>query len=309
MSLGPGSRHRDNDSVVYALDWNQFVQVAEIPARIVFLLLLGFLTRLIVHRMIDRLVAKASGLTPPRQIFGSQRAAQLIGTNATLYSERRERRAHALGSLFKSVTTAATGAIVVLMILDQLGFPLGPILASAGIVGVAVGLGAQHVVRDFIAGVCMLLEDQYGVGDVIDTGHTVGTVESVGLRVTRVRGPDGALWHIRNGEIARIANRSQGWSGVSVDLAIAYDENLTRVERLVDKIVGELVDTDEWRDRIVERPRLLGIERVGDEAITLRIAGRCVPEHQGALERELRQRIKAGFDAENVRLVSLTMPE
>jgi small conductance mechanosensitive channel len=286
--------------MVSALTWNEFANAAETPVRIAFLVVLGILARLVLHRVIDRLVAKTAGLTPPRQFFG--RAARIVGNTSSLYQERRTQRAQALGSLFKSITTAATGAVVVLMILGQLNFDLAPILASAGVVGLAVGFGAQNLVKDFLSGVFMLMEDQYGVGDVVDMGEAVGTVESVGLRVTRIRDGDGVLWHIRNGEVIRVGNKSQGWSSLLLDIEVAYDQDIAHVERLVNDTAQALAGEEKWRDKIIETPEVVGIEQANGQSITLRVIGKCLPNEQYGVARELRLRIKSVFDTHGVRL-------
>ncbi|MEQ7125138.1 mechanosensitive ion channel family protein [Actinopolymorpha sp. B11F2] len=295
--------------VVYALTWSQFADKAEVPARIVFLLILGVLIRLIVNRLIDRLVSKTAGLAPPKHFFGSERAAKILSTNATLYHERRAQRAQALGSLFKSVTTVVTASVIVLMILEILGYPLGPVLASAGVVGVALGFGAQNLVKDVISGVFMLLEDQYGVGDIIDMGEAVGTVEGVGLRVTRLRGFDGVLWHVRNGEVIRIGNRSQGWSSLLLDVEVAPDEDIPQVEELINGVAQAIAEDDAFRDNILEVPKVVGIEAVTGNSITLRVIGRCAANQHFGVLRELRLRLKAIFDAEDIRVPAPIWPD
>ena len=140
----------------------------------------------------------------------------------TFIPERRRQRAEAIGSVLRSFVTAAVFTMATLLVFGELGFNLGPLLASAGIVGVALGFGAQSLVKDLIAGLFMLLEDQYGVGDTVDLGEAVGVVETVGLRITTVRDMRGVLWYIRNGEIVRVGNKSQGWSLVVIDIPIGF---------------------------------------------------------------------------------------
>ncbi|WP_157181188.1 mechanosensitive ion channel family protein [Actinopolymorpha alba] len=294
--------------MVSALTWDEFAKAAEAPTRIVFLIVMGIVLRLVVQRVIDRLVAKAAGLAPPKHLFGSKRAAQIIGNSSTLYNERRGQRAQALGSLFKSITTVVVGGMVALMVLNELSFQLGPVLASAGVVGVALGFGAQNLVKDFISGVFMLLEDQYGVGDVIDMGQATGTVEGVGLRVTRLRDGDGILWHVRNGEIIRVGNRSQGWSSLVLDVSVAYDEDIPRLEGLINDVARSLADEEEWRDRILEAPHVVGLEQINGAAVTIRVVGRCAPNEQFGVQRELRLRLKDVFDREGVRVPAPLWP-
>jgi small conductance mechanosensitive channel len=153
-----------------------------------------------------------------------------------IMGQRREQRALALGQLLRSITAFIIGGITLLVVLTEIGMDIGPLLASAGVIGVALGFGAQTMVKDFLSGIFLVLEDQYGPGDVVDLGSAIGTVEEVGLRITRLRDASGVVWYVRNGEILRVGNRSQGWTLAIVDVPIAYDEDLDRVRRLVEKI-------------------------------------------------------------------------
>src|SRR5262245_44150388 len=289
--------------------WADVWNVADTPVRLIGLILFAFLARWLVHRTIDRLAAQAVGFAPPRlkAPIPRDKAPKFLRTRAAAparspYSERRGQRANALASLFKSITTAVVGTIVVLMTLDALGYPLGPLLASAGIAGAAIAFGAQNLVKDFISGVFMLVEDQFGVGDVINMGDVVGTVEGVSLRVTRVRDGDGVLWHIRNGEVIRIGNKSQGWSALTLDVAIAYDEDVDRVEDLLNETSAAMAKEDDWSGKFIDPPSSLGIQQVTSTAVTIRMLGKCVANEQFGVERELRQRIKTVFDEEGVRV-------
>lgn len=162
------------------------------PLRILLIVVLALVIRRLLRRAIRRSIAKATavGLT-----------------------ERRRLRAETLGSILESIASAVVLTVAFVMVLGELGLNLAPIIASAGIVGVALGFGAQNLVKDFLSGVFNILEDQFGVGDEVDTGFAIGTVEAVGLRTTRLRDVTGVVWHVRNGEILRIGNRSQGGPG------------------------------------------------------------------------------------------------
>jgi moderate conductance mechanosensitive channel len=184
------------------LRWTDDVVV--VPAKIVALVL-GFLVlRWFLHKVIRRLARRAAGGSVPSVLARSHRARKLV--EQTLLNERRQQRAETVSSLLQSVTTTVLSAVLVLMVLSLLGFNILPVLASASILGVALGFGAQTLVKDFIAGIFMILEDQYGVGDVVDLEKATGTVEAVGLRVTRLRGDDGTIWYVRNGEVLRVGN-------------------------------------------------------------------------------------------------------
>ena len=154
------------------------------------------------------------------------RAPTALARTGEIPSLRRVQRAETVGALLASVASFGIWTLAALMALGTLGLDLGPLIAGAGIVGVAIGFGSQNLVRDFISGIFMLMEDQYGVGDVVDAGPATGTVEGVGLRTTRLRDVNGTLWHIPNGEIRRVGNRSQGWARALVDVEVAYSTDL-----------------------------------------------------------------------------------
>ena len=143
-----------------------------------------------------------------------------------------------------------------------LGIPLGPLLASAGVAGVALGFGAQSLVKDFLSGIFMILEDQYGVGDVIDTGEAIGTVEEVTLRITRLRDANGVTWYVRNGEIIRVGNRSQGFATAIVDMPVSYAESVERVVAVIREAATAMGADPEWADKFVEEPEVLGVESI-----------------------------------------------
>jgi moderate conductance mechanosensitive channel len=270
------------------------------PVKLAVLFLLAVLTRYLLHRLIDRGVVRAAEAEPPDRLLGSRRAARVVLGASGVYSERRALRAATLGSLLKSIVTATIGVIVVVMALEILGYPIGPLLASAGILGIALGFGAQNLVKDFINGVFMLLEDQYGVGDVIDMGHASGTVEGVGLRVTRLRGIDGTVWHVRNGEVVRVGNSSHGWARVVLDVPVAYGEDSERARALIEQVAAELTADPKWSEHVIDDPAVWGVEDVQANAYVLRLVVKTEPLQQWPVARELRERIMRTFTAEGV---------
>jgi small conductance mechanosensitive channel len=195
------------------------------------------------------------------------------------------------------------------MILDVVGLPIAPLLASAGIVGVAVGFGAQSLVKDFLSGIFLILEDQYGVGDLVDTGMgTVGTIEAVGLRVTRLRDGTGVVWYVRNGEILQVGNHSQGWSTGIVDMSVAYTEDIPRVQRLIGETAAAMAEEDPWKDKVLEPPTVAGVESMTGTSVTIRVVVKCAPNEHIGVQRELRERIKEAFDREGVRVPPPAFP-
>ena len=269
------------------------------PLTIFGIVIVGVVARFVLHRVIDRVT---DGILSGRAGIGriEERLPSALAGTSLVTSARREQRARTMASVLKSLATATIGVIVALMVLDVLGIPTGPLLASAGIVGIAVGFGAQALVRDVISGIFMLIEDQYGVGDVVDLGDASGVVEGVGLRVTRVRDVDGTVWYIRNGQVLRVGNKSQGWARAVLDVGIAYGEDIARVEELL-LDVGRGLRADATFGRLVlEEPEMWGVESVTADGVVLRLVIKTEPLQQWAVARELRRRIKDRLDAEGI---------
>lgn len=271
------------------------------PLKIVLIVLGGVLLRFVVHRVVDRIAEGiAHGNAGLNRLDGRGTATALIA--APLISQRREQRARTTASVLKSLTTATVTAIVGITALQVLDIPVGPLLASAGIVGVAVGFGAQSLVKDVISGIFMLVEDQYGVGDVVDLGAASGVVESVGLRVTQLRDTDGTVWYIRNGEILRVGNRSQGWARAVLDVGIAYGENVDHAQALLLDVARGLQADAAFGALVLDEPEVWGIESVTADGVVVRLVVKTKPLEQWTVARELRRRIKDRFDAEGVQV-------
>ncbi len=216
--------------------------------------------------------------------------------------ERRQQRAEAVASLLKSITTCVIFTIVIFMVVAQLGYNIAPLIASAGIIGIALGFGAQSLVKDFLSGIFMILEDQYGVGDAVNVGAATGTIEAVGLRVTRLRDINGTVWYVRNGEILAVGNMSQSWSRIVLDVPVAYSEDLSHVRRVLEDVVDELSHTPDHESDILEPPEVWGVERWDPDGAAVRLVVKTTPEQQGPVARELRARIKARFDQEGIQI-------
>ena len=215
--------------------------------------------------------------------------------------ERQRQRVETLGSVRRSIATVVISIVAILMIGDQLGLNMAPVLASAGVGGVALGFGAQSLVKDFLSGIFMLAEDQYGVGDIIDTGEAVGVVEEVSLRVTRLRDAQGVIWYVRNGEIVRVANRSQGWSTATVDIPVAYDESPEKVISVLREAMESLDADPAWDDKLLEAPHVVGVESVTGGTMTIRILAKCAPNEHWGVQREIRERGLTAITAAQIR--------
>jgi small conductance mechanosensitive channel len=253
-------------------------------------------------RVITRVTDNAKGKLREERPGQARAAEHTQELTAVLMSARREQRAEALGQLLKSIATFTVFSIAVLLVLAQIGVNLGPLIASAGVIGVALGFGAQTLVKDFLSGIFLVLEDQFGVGDFVDLGPATGTVEEVSLRITRVRDLSGVVWYVRNGEILRVGNRSQGWTMATVDVPVAYNEDLDRVRRIVEQ-VGSQMDADTEYDGILfGTPTYAGVESVSGDAVFVRVTAKAAPENQMVAARAIRERLKLAFDEAGVRV-------
>lgn len=275
------------------------------PITIIIIIIIGLIARWLIHRAINRTVRKAKTGSVKNALTrgkGDEKPAQPnIGA-------RRQQRADALGSLMRSITTGIIVAIIVLEVLDQLGIDLAPLIASAGIIGVAFGFGAQSLVKDFISGVFMIMEDQYGVGDWVDLGEASGGIESVGLRVTRLRDVNGTVWYVRNGEVVRVGNMTQNWAYSVLDTTVGYEADIDRVEELIQQIADQMYHAAEYRGVIIQPPEVWGVQSLDKDGVVIRLVLTTAPMKQWGVERELRGRIKNTFDAEGIRIPSFSLP-
>jgi small-conductance mechanosensitive channel len=255
------------------------------PLAILAIVVGAVVFRWVASKAIDRVVQRAETASIPgaRQTFN-----------------RRAQRAKSLGTLLKSITTTVVFGIAFVMVLSEVGMDVAPILASAGVLGLAIGFGAQNLVKDFLSGVMMMVEDQYGVGDAVDLGEAVGTVENVGLRVTRVRDVDGTVWYVRNGEILRVGNQSQNWARTVLDIGVSYAEDLSRVREVLTDVAHGLWDDEDYKDIIIEEPEVWGVQNLAPEAVIVRVTLKTAPMQQWLVAREMRERIKARFDQEGI---------
>jgi len=267
---------------------------------IVLTIIGAIVLRWLANRLIHRMVATAASRSDARFAQLRGRTGKVLADLTGLAHERHLQRTTTMGAILRSIVTFVVFGIAALTVMSIVGLPLGPLLASAGVGGVALGFGAQSLVKDFLSGVFMIVEDQYGVGDVVDTGAVTGTVEDVTLRITRIRDGNGVVWYVRNGEILRIGNKSQGWSTAVVDIQVGYEEDLARVTRIITEVVADLGATEPWTSLLLEDPSVVGIEAMSGGSVTLRVSAKCVANESSAVQREIRERVKAVFDANGV---------
>jgi len=253
-------------------------------------LVLKRLTHRAIRRFTARLVVSAGSTGRLKSMLESQPDPRAAGRAATL------------GDILRSLATAGIYGLALLTILGELGVNLGPLVASAGIVGVALGFGAQSLVKDFLSGVFMLVEDQYGVGDVVDLGPASGTVEAVGLRTTRIRDVQGVVWHVPNGQVNRVGNKSQDWSRAVLDIEVGYGTDLRIAQEAIEQAAAEVCGREAWTTSVLAPPEVWGVEALGKEAVVLRLVVKTRPAAQFALLRELRQRTYEALDREGVKM-------
>ena len=285
-----------NDWLAKASDW----LIAK-PLAIVALILLGLLVRWLLHRVVDKVVRQAAQGSVPT-VLSRSKVPQILLDATPEAAERREQRATTMGGLLKSVATGVVVAVVLFMAIAQVGYNIAPLIASAGILGVALGFGAQTLVKDFLSGLFLIMEDQYGVGDVVNLGAATGTVEAVGLRVSRLRDVNGTVWYVRNGEILAVGNMSQNWARTVLDVPVAFSEDLTRVRALLGDVARGLWEDPEYRPDILEEPEVWGVERWDPDGVVVRVVLKTAPLQQWSVARAMRERIKDRFDQEGIEI-------
>jgi small-conductance mechanosensitive channel len=295
-----------------AFEWTDTNEhwLIEVPIRIAAYILVALLARYVLHRMIDRAANRSRkprdtsdqasvGKPPLLRHLREKAPLSVAGIKA---AERRRQRAQTIGSVLKSTVSIVMLIWVLLSVLNVLGVNIAPFIASAGIVGLAIGFGAQNLVRDFVTGVFMLLEDQYGVGDNVDLGEAVGEVESVGLRVTTVRDIDGTLWYVRNGEIARVGNMSQDYAVARVELPVALTADIDQAEMVALQAAERALEDSELGAKVVGKPEMLGVQDVSPDLLTLRMTIKTRPNAQWSVQRRLRRDILRAFDVNGIEL-------
>jgi small-conductance mechanosensitive channel len=265
------------------------------PLKILLILVVAFLANVLVRRAIRRLVSNINGPNGQDRLRSLKRRAPTAIVDTQSLSLRAAARAQTLALVLRSIASAAIWTIAIVMILGELGVNLGPLIAGAGIAGVAIGFGAQSLVKDFLSGIFMLVEDQYGVGDIIDAGVANGTVEAVSLRTTRLRDVNGTVWHIPNGTIARVGNMSQQWARALLDVEVASDTDLDAAQSTIQTVADTLWHDPDWSGRILEAPEVWGVERWSADTITLRAVLKTRPAEQFKVLRELRRRLVLAF--------------
>ena len=260
--------------------------------------LISWVLRLVIRRVVHTIVS------------GAKKTARVDDTQALdrspLASVRLVQRTRTLGSILSYIVNVTLVVVAMVLIISTLAPDvLGSLTLLTAAVGAGLGFGAQNIVKDVLNGIFIVAEDQIGIGDVVDLGLATGIVEYVSVRVTHVRDVNGTLWYVRNGEVTRIGNMSQGWSRVIIDLAVPYDVDIAEVEHALMTTAVALWKDAKWRTRILEKPEIWGLESVSGDALVIRLVMKTRANAKDDVARELRMRIKSTIDELGIKLPAL----
>jgi len=273
-------------------DWILGAPLQSIIAVLAGVLTLG-ITRWLISRGVRSVVA--GGTTVRRHARRLFMRTGVGSDSDPLVVSRRVQRAETMGSVLRSTAALVIGIVVVTVVANINSWDLAPVLASAGVLGVALGFGAQTLVKDFLAGLFMLIEDQYGVGDVVDLGAATGSVESIGLRVTQIRDLSGTLWYVRNGEVLRVGNMTQGWSRARVEVLVPSDGDVDLATEALTAVAADIADDPELAPHLLGDAEVTAFEDLSAESIRLRLLIKVAPAQQWAVQRALRGKIQQRF--------------
>ena len=261
---------------------------------------LNRLVRWLLRRIVGSLEHRS--IQQPLESLRAKTPRALLASTDPLPSLRRSQRAEMIGAAVANVASVAIWLIAAIMVLQVLGLRLGPLLAGAGLAGLVLSLSAQQMVRDFLSGIAMLMEDQYGPGDVVDAGPAKGVVERVGLRTTRLRAVDGIVWHVRNGEIERLGNESRDWARVLVDVEVARGADLALAMGTVERAGHQVAQDEQWQPFLLEAPELWGVEEVKPASVTIRLAVKTRPSKRDDIARQLRATVERALEQAGIPL-------
>ena len=245
--------------------------------------LLSWVLRLLIRRVVQRIV------------LGAKSRAEVADTRAMeqspLAQVRVVQRTRTLGSILQNIANVTIVVIAVILIVYTINADvIGSFTLLTAALGAGLGFGAQNIVRDVLNGIFIVAEDQVGIGDVVDLGLATGVVEYVSVRITHVRDVNGTLWYVRNGEILRIGNQTQGWSTGSVEVPVASDENPAKVLTILDGVADAVFADEKWKDVLLEKPNVAGVDKIAGGAMTVKIFAKCAPNQQWGVQRDLLER-------------------
>lgn len=277
----------DNEAVAETTAW-----LLGTPIKIVLIIAAALILNHLMRRFIRRFAQKLGAATAEH--------GEAVVSERTV--ERAEERASTIGSLLRSLSTAVIYGIAAIMILEVLGVSLVPIIAGAGVLGLAIGFGAQSVVEDLLRGVFMLAEDQFSVGDRIDVGSVNGTVERVTLRTAVIRDAEGTLWHVPNSEINRVANENQLTSRATVEIGVSYSTDVRAAMAVLAGAAEAAADDPDWQDHVKREPTVQGVQELGDDAVNIRVVAWVTAGERRRFERYLRLKLKEALDEAEIEM-------
>jgi len=284
------------------MTWDEFWKTWHVPLEVAMIIAVAILVRIVLHFVIQRVVNQiVSGVKRRQRADDTQALAA-----SPLSAVRIVQRTRTLGGILGNIVSVVITLVALLSIVTTINPNItGAFSLITAALGAGLGFGAQNIVKDVLNGLFMVIEDQLGVGDVVDTGQATGVVESVAIRITQIRDVNGTLWYVRNGEIVRVGNMSQGWARVILDLAIPYDADVDAVQSRMLETATELVDSERWKTSVLEKPEIWGLESISSEALVIRIVIKTRTSAKDDVARELRMRLKRALDEMHVKLPSL----
>lgn len=281
----------DHVGAAKLVDW-----LTRAPLQILLVIVVAVVLNRVVRRAIKRFASQIEGSNQSGRLSRLRARTPSVLLPTGEVNLRSAARAETISTVLRSIASGIIGIFAVVYVMAAIGVQLGPLLAGAGIAGVALGFGAQSLVRDFLSGIFMLIEDQYGVGDVVDVGEATGTVEQVTLRVTRLRDINGTVWHVPNGQIVRVGNKSQQWARALLDIPIAPDADIEIAARIIGEAAAAVWAQEEGSADVLETPEVLGVEYLGPDAVTIRVQGKTRPGAQWRVSRRMRTAISVALD-------------
>ncbi|MEZ5140071.1 MAG: mechanosensitive ion channel family protein [Acidimicrobiales bacterium] len=290
-----------NREVAKVFDW-----LDDVPLQILWIVVVAWIINRLARRAIRRFGQRIQGISEGDGAKRLRSRTPSVFLSTGEVNVRSAARAETITTVLRSVATGIIGTVAGIQILDVIGWDLGPLLAGAGVAGVALGFGAQSLVRDFLSGTFMLIEDHYGVGDVVDLGEASGVVEMVTLRVTRLRDQNGTVWHVPNGEVRRVGNKSQQWARAVLDVAVAPSADLELAAEVIGRAAEAVWASAEAAPDVLSTPEVLGLEYLGPDAATIRVQGKTRPGAQWRVGRLLRVKIAEALAEAGVELPPVT---
>jgi len=288
-------------------DWTENATLSDLaewlvdrPLRILLILIGAWILTRLARRLIRRSAERIVDSTRQGRL-GRVSQTAVVGA-AVPDPVRAHARAEAVQSVLGSVVSTVIWAVAALVALGELDIELGPLIAGAGVAGVALGFGAQTLVRDFLAGLFIVIEDQFGVGDNVDLQDVAGVVEEVSLRSSKIRDVSGVLWTVSNGEIVKAGNATKGWSRAKIDVDVAYDSDIREAMAIVLRVAEELREDETWGLDILEPPEMWGVEQLAVDGVTIRLVVKTRPGRQYVVTRELQLRIKEALEAAGIEI-------